>query len=64
MFVTMSGVMLLGIIVFLFSRKGGLKLSHALVCSLFGFLLAGTSIAPSIHAGGASLAGLIGGIKF
>lgn len=64
MIFTISGVMLLGIIVLLFFRKDGLKASHALVCALFGFLLAGTSIAPSIHAGGASLAGLIGGIKF
>jgi hypothetical protein len=64
MVLTVSGVVLLGIIVLLFFRKDGLKVSHAVVCSLFGFYLAGTAIAPSIHAGGASLAGLIGGIKF
>jgi multisubunit Na+/H+ antiporter MnhF subunit len=64
MILSMSGVVLLGIIVFLFFRKDGLKASHAMVCALFGFYLAGTAIAPSITAGGASLAGLLGGIKF
>ncbi|MET8128778.1 hypothetical protein ABZV67_31585 [Streptomyces sp. NPDC005065] len=61
---SMSGVVILGIFVFLFFRKDGLKGSHALVTALFGFYLAGTAIAPSITAGGASLAGLLGGIKF
>ncbi|GAA1897676.1 MULTISPECIES: hypothetical protein [Streptomycetaceae] len=63
MILTMSGVLLLGVIVFLFFRKDGLKVSHALVCALFGFYLASSAIAPSIKAGGASLASLIGGIK-
>ncbi|MBD0744212.1 hypothetical protein [Streptomyces sp. CBMA152] len=64
MILSISGVVLLGIITFLFFKKDGLKPSHALVCSLFGFYLAGTAIAPSIKAGGQSLASLLGGIKF
>lgn len=64
MILSMSGVVLLGIIVFLFFRKDGLKASHGFVCALFGFFLAGTAIAPSITAGSASLASLLGGIKF
>lgn len=64
MILSMSGVVLLGIIVFLFFRKDGLKASHAFVSALFGFFLAGTAIAPSITAGTTSLAGLLGGIKF
>jgi hypothetical protein len=64
MVLSISGVVLLGIIVFLFARKDGLKASHAFVCALFGFFMAGTAIAPSIKAGSASLAGLLGGIKF
>ncbi|MEV6794285.1 hypothetical protein AB0M87_20360 [Streptomyces sp. NPDC051320] len=64
MILSMSGVVLLAIIVFLFFRKGGLKASHGIVCALFGFFLAGTAIAPSITAGSASLASLLGGIKF
>lgn len=57
-------MVLLGIICFLFFKKDGMKASHALVSALFGFYLAGTAIAPSITAGGQSLAGLLGGIKF
>lgn len=64
MILSMSGVVLLGIIVYLFFRKDGLKASHAMVCALFGFYLAGTAIAPSITVSGASLVGLLGGIKF
>jgi hypothetical protein len=61
---SMSGVVLLGIVVFLFFRKDGLKASHAVTSSLFGFYLASTAIAPSIKAGGESLASLLGGIQF
>ncbi|MFF4836761.1 hypothetical protein [Streptomyces sp. NPDC001315] len=64
MILSMSGVVLLGIVVFLFFRKDGLKASHCLVSTLFGFYLASTAIAPSITAGGESLASLLGGIKF
>lgn len=63
MILSISGVVLLGVIVFLFFRKDGLKPAHAIVCALFGFYLAGTAIAPSIKAGGQSLASLLGGIK-
>ncbi|MDH6142709.1 MULTISPECIES: hypothetical protein [Kitasatospora] len=64
MILNISSIVLFGTIAVVFFRRGGLKVSHALVCSLFGFYLAGTAIAPSIQAGGASLAGLLGGIKF
>lgn len=50
MILSMSGVVLLGIIVFLFFKKDGLKASHALVAALFGFYMASTAIAPSIKA--------------
>ncbi|MEU8710238.1 MULTISPECIES: hypothetical protein [unclassified Streptomyces] len=64
MILSISGVVLLGVIAFLFFKKDGLKASHGLICALFGFYLAGTAIAPSITAGGASLASMLGGIKF
>ena len=64
MILSISGVVLLGILVFLFFRKDGLKASHAMVSSLFGFYLASTALAPSIKAGSESLAGLLGGIRF
>ncbi|MBA0051026.1 hypothetical protein E0L36_08995 [Streptomyces sp. AJS327] len=63
MVLSVSGVVLLGLIVFLFFRKDGLKLSHALVCGLFGFFLAGTAVAPGIRAGSESLASLLGGLQ-
>ncbi|WP_369388016.1 hypothetical protein AB5J72_10730 [Streptomyces sp. CG1] len=64
MILSVSGVMILGVVVFLFFRKDGLKGSHACTSALFGFYLASTGIAPSIKAGGESLASLLGGIKF
>jgi hypothetical protein len=64
MILSISGVIVLGIVVFLFFRKDGLKPSHACTSALFGFYLASTGIAPSIKAGGESLASLLGGIKF
>ncbi|ARF81464.1 hypothetical protein ACIG0C_09975 [Kitasatospora aureofaciens] len=64
MALSISGIVLFGTIAFLFFRRDGLKASHAVVCSLFGFYVAGSSIAPSITAGSASLASLLGGIKF
>ena len=64
MILNISGVVLLGTIVFLFCRKDGLRGHHAAVCGLFGFYLSSTAIAPGIKAGGASLAGLLSGINF
>ncbi|HET9380694.1 MAG TPA: hypothetical protein VFP69_07670 [Streptomyces sp.] len=64
MVLSISCVVLLGIIVFCFLRKDGLKLSHALVAVLFGFYLASTAIAPSIKASGESLASILGGLRF
>ena len=64
MILSISGVVVLGIIVFLFFRKDSLKGTHAVVCTLFGFYLSSTAMAPGIKAGSASLANLLGGIKF
>ncbi|GGV68633.1 MULTISPECIES: hypothetical protein [Streptomyces] len=64
MILSVSGVVLFGILVFVFFRKDGLKPSHACVSALFGFYLASTAIAPSIKAGGESLASLLGGMRF
>ncbi|MBW1603628.1 hypothetical protein JJV70_16250 [Streptomyces sp. JJ66] len=62
MVLSISGVVLFGVIGFLLFRKHGLKPSHALVCALFGFYLAGTAIGPGIQAGSDKLASLLGGI--
>ena len=51
MAISISGVLLFLILAAIFVRSGGLKFSHALVCVLLCFFLAGTSMAPTIHSG-------------
>ncbi|WP_328907445.1 hypothetical protein OG230_33140 [Streptomyces sp. NBC_00234] len=51
MAISISLVLLLLILAVIFLRNGGLKVSHALVCALLGFFLAGTSMAPTIQEG-------------
>jgi hypothetical protein len=46
--VTLSVATLLGAAVFLLCRYAGLKIWHAAVCTVFGFYLASTSLAPQI----------------
>ncbi|GAA4666221.1 hypothetical protein GCM10023347_18440 [Streptomyces chumphonensis] len=62
MVLSISGVVLFGVIGFLLFRKGELKPSHAAVCALFGFYLSGTAVGPGIQAGSDKLASLLGGI--
>jgi hypothetical protein len=64
MALSISTVVLLGVIVFIFIRKGGMRIPHAIVCALLGFYLAGTSIAPSIHSSGNSVANLLSNLNF
>ncbi|MEV5608869.1 hypothetical protein [Streptomyces sp. NPDC052225] len=59
MSLSISLVLLLLIVAVIFLRNGAMKLSHALVCVLLGFLLAGTSAAPTIHDGINATAGLV-----
>ncbi|OPC79921.1 DUF2304 domain-containing protein [Embleya scabrispora] len=64
MVLSISGVLLLGVIAYVLFRKDGLRIPHALVCALFGFYLAGSSIAPHITASSNSIANLLSGITF
>jgi len=64
MVLSVSGVLLLGIIVFILFRKDGLKVSHMIVCMMFGFYLASTSIAGSIRDSTDSVASFISGLHF
>ncbi|WP_329349007.1 hypothetical protein OG226_12620 [Streptomyces sp. NBC_01261] len=64
MAVSVSAVVLLAIITFLLVKNGGLKAAHAIVCTLFGFYLASSSIAPTISKATTSLVDVIGEIKF
>jgi hypothetical protein len=47
--VSISAVVLLGIIVFVLIRSGYLRLGPALACGLFGFFLASTGAAEPIN---------------
>ncbi|GAA0915170.1 hypothetical protein [Streptomyces thermoalcalitolerans] len=63
MIVSISVVLLLLIIAVIFVRNGALKFSHALLCVLLGFCLAGTSMAPTLHEGLAAAAHIVGGLR-
>lgn len=64
MVLSISGVLLLGVIVFILFRKDGLKVSHLIVCMMFGFYLASTSLASSIRNSTDSIAGFISNLHF
>lgn len=64
MVLSVSGVLLLGVVVFILFRKDGLKISHMIVCMMFGFYLASTSLASSIRNSTDSIAGFISGLHF
>lgn len=63
MAISISLVLLLVVLAVIFIRNGGLKVSHALVCLLLGFLLAGTSMAPTIHSGLTATADIVGSLR-
>ncbi|MFD9794233.1 hypothetical protein ACFWXK_25155 [Streptomyces sp. NPDC059070] len=59
MALSVSSVVLLGILVVVLIKGGYVRIGSALTCTLFGFTLAATGLAPAINSGLASLAGLI-----
>ncbi|MDX2730327.1 hypothetical protein OG894_06000 [Streptomyces sp. NBC_01724] len=63
MAISISLVLLLLVLAVIFLRNGGLKLSHAIVCALLGFFLAGTSMAPSIQEGLTATADVVSSLK-
>ncbi|MFC8225278.1 hypothetical protein [Streptomyces sp. NPDC057287] len=63
MAVSISVVLLLLVLAAIFLRNGGLKISHAIVCAMLGFLLAGTSMAPTIHEGITATADVVSGLR-
>ncbi|MDO0928842.1 hypothetical protein QQY24_26770 [Streptomyces sp. TG1A-8] len=63
MVISISVVVLLLILAVIFMRNGALKVSHALVCMLLGFFLAGTSMAPTIHDGFTATADLVSSLQ-
>ena len=63
MVLPISAAVLMLIVVVLLVRRSGLKFWHAITCTLLGFYLASSSIAPSIKTVTTSVAGMITGIK-
>ncbi|WP_328885278.1 hypothetical protein [Streptomyces sp. NBC_00316] len=63
MAISISLVLLLLVLAVIFLRNGGLKLSHAIVCALLGFFLAGTSMAPTIQEGLTATANVVSSLK-
>jgi hypothetical protein len=61
MAISISVVLLLVLLAVSFLRTGGLKLTHAVVCALLGFFLAGTSMAPTIADGISATADMVSG---
>jgi hypothetical protein len=59
MAVSISVVLLLMILAVIFMRNGGLKVSHALVCMVLGFFMAGSSMGPTINTGLTATAQLV-----
>ncbi|MEN8649085.1 hypothetical protein ABCR94_00155 [Streptomyces sp. 21So2-11] len=64
MAVSVSAVVVLAILTVVFMRSGGLKAGHAVVCTLLGFHLASSSIAPTIREATTGVVRMIGGINF
>jgi hypothetical protein len=63
MAVSISVVLLLTILAAVFLRTGGLRFTHALVCALLGFFLAGTSMAPTIYESVAATAEVVSSLR-
>jgi hypothetical protein len=64
MALSISFVLLLGVVVVVLIRGKSVKPGPAIVCVLFGFFLSSTSMAPSINRFMTSIADMIGQIRF
>lgn len=63
MVLSVSLVIVLGALVYGLYRYAGLRAWHAIVCALFGFYLASTSLAPQIRDGVRSLTHFLSGLN-
>lgn len=59
MALSISAAVLLGIIVAVLLKGGYVRAGSMLACTLFGFTLAATGLAPAINSGLTSIAGLL-----
>jgi hypothetical protein len=60
--ISVSAVLLLGLLVYLLWRYARLHLWHIAVCALFGYYLAASSLAPRIGDGLGDLAHFLAGL--
>ncbi|GAA3713427.1 hypothetical protein [Streptomyces tremellae] len=63
MAISVSLLLLLAVLAVVFIRSGGLKIWHAVVCVLLGFLLASTSMASTIDHGVSATADMVSSIR-
>ncbi|MEV6315346.1 hypothetical protein [Streptomyces sp. NPDC051776] len=63
MAISISAVLLLIILIVVFVRSGSLKFTHAVVCMLLGFCLAGSSLAPTLLDGIAATADVVSSVR-
>ncbi|OQQ13101.1 hypothetical protein B0675_39415 [Streptomyces sp. M41(2017)] len=59
---TVSAAVLLAVIVIVLLKGGYVRFGSMLACTLFGFTLAATGLAPLINGALSSLAGLVAGL--
>ncbi|WP_328337067.1 hypothetical protein [Streptomyces violaceus] len=64
MTLSISFVLLLGIVLVVLIRSKSVKPGPAIVCVLFGFFLAGTSLAPSVDRFMTGIAEMISQLRF
>jgi hypothetical protein len=64
MALTISLVLLLGVLVWFLIRFTALRGWHALICVLFGFFLASTPLAPYVRDGCRAIARIVAGGEF
>jgi H+/gluconate symporter-like permease len=62
--VTMSGALLLGLLIALLIRVRYLRWLEVLLCSVFGFLLAKTAAAPVVQTVIEGVGGFLGQLQF
>jgi hypothetical protein len=60
---TISAVLPLGLLIFILVRLRNLRLTHAVLCAVFGFLLAETAAAPDIATALEEIAAALGQIE-
>jgi hypothetical protein len=63
MAISISAVLLLLALAAFLMRSNGLRFSHALVCVLLGFCLAGSSVAPTIADGLSATADVVSSVQ-